>query len=105
MEQPLAGNAVQLHYTTRFMHEADEQADYLAQYSPSRAGLFVDTVFRQLDLLKQHPRLGRVVPEFGDEAIRELLFRQYRLIYRVISEERIDVLALQTGLRPLQLPI
>ena len=94
-----------LHYTTRFMHEADEQAEYLAQYSRGRAGLFVDNIFRQLELLKQHPHLSRVVPEFGNEAIRELLFRQYRLIYHLISEERIDVLALQSGLRPLQLPL
>lgn len=94
-----------LHFTTRFLHETDEQAEYLAQYSPVRAGLFVDAVFRQLDLLKPHPRLGRVVPEFGSEVIRELLFRQYRLIYRITSAARIDVLTLQTGLRPLQLPL
>lgn len=87
------------------MHEADEQAEYLAQYSPTRAGLFVDAVFRQFDLLKQHPRLGRVVPESESDTIRELLFRQYRLIYRLVSEERIDVLAIQTGLRPLQMPL
>ena len=93
-----------LHFTTRFMHEADEQAEYLAQYSPARAGLFVDNVFRQLDLLKHHPRLGREVPEFNDEAIRELLFRQYRLIYRLAAADRIDVLSIQTGLRPLQQP-
>ncbi|WP_375415784.1 type II toxin-antitoxin system RelE/ParE family toxin [uncultured Hymenobacter sp.] len=94
-----------VHYTTRFIHEADEQAEYLAQYSPVRAGLFIDSIFRQLDLLKAHPRLGRVVPEFTDEAIRELLFRQYRLIYRLISEDRIDVLTIQSGLRPLQGPL
>ncbi len=83
----------------------DEQADYQAQYSPVRASLLVNSIFRQLDLLKQHPHLGCVVPEFGDEAIRELLYRQYRLIYRILSEQRIDMLALQTGLRPLQLPL
>ncbi|OGX91983.1 hypothetical protein BEN49_17790 [Hymenobacter coccineus] len=94
-----------LHYTTRFLHETDEQAEYLAQYSPARAGLFVDAIFRQLALLKPHPRLGRVVPEFSDDAVQELLFRQYRLVYRITSEERIDVLTLQTGLRPLQLPL
>lgn len=94
-----------LHFTTRFLHETDEQADYLAQHSPTRARLLVESVFRQLELLQPHPRLGRVVPAFGDEAIRELLFRQYRLIYRLVSESRIDVLALQTGLRSLQLPL
>lgn len=94
------GNMV-IHYTTRFVHETDEQA----QYSPARAALFVDSIFRQLDLLRQHPNLGRVVPEFSDETIRELLFRQYRLIYRLVAADRIDIIALQTGLRPLQLPL
>ena len=96
-----------IHFTTRFLHEVDEQAEYLAGGSPARARLFVDNVFRQLDLLRQHSRLRRAVPEFGQDqdTVRELLFRQYRLIYRPVSEERIDVLTLQTGLRPLQLPL
>jgi toxin ParE1/3/4 len=94
-----------IHYTTRFVHELDEQADYLAQYSTTRASLVVNSVFRQLDLLRQHPRMGRMVPEFGSETIRELLYRQYRIIYRLVTAERIDVLAFQTGLRPLQLPL
>ena len=46
-----------------------------------------------------------MVPEFGNETIRELLYRQYRIIYRLVADERIDVLAFQTGLRPLQLPL
>lgn len=94
-----------IHYTTRFVHELDEQADYLAQYSAKRASLVVDNVFRQLGLLRRHPQMGRMVPEFGNETIRELLYRQYRIIYRLMSPERIDVLTFQTGLRPLQLPL
>lgn len=94
-----------IHYTTRFLHEVDEQADYLAQHSPIRAALLIDNIFRQFDLLKPHPRLGRMVPEIHDDAIRELLFRQYRLIYRLVSDNRIDILTLQTGQRPLQLPL
>ncbi len=46
-----------------------------------------------------------MVPELGIDNIRELLFRQYRLIYRITAADRIDVLALQTGQRPLQLPL
>ena len=94
-----------IHYTTRFVHELDEQADYLAQYSAPRASLVVNSVFRQLELLRQHPQIGRMVPKFGNEKVRELLYRQYRIIYRLVSAERIDVLAFQTGLRPLQLPL
>ncbi len=46
-----------------------------------------------------------MVPEFGNEKVRELLYRQYRISYHLVSADRIDVLALQTGLRPLQLPL
>lgn len=47
------------HYTIRFVHELDEQVDYLAQYSTTRASLVVNSVFRKLDLLRQHPQIGR----------------------------------------------
>lgn len=67
--------------------------------------MVVNSVFKQLDLLRQHPQLGRMVPEFGNEKVRELLYRQYRISYHLVSADRIDVLALQTGLRPLQLPL
>ena len=46
--------------------------------------------------------MGRKVPEIGSEAVRELLFR---LVYQLVSAERIDVLTLQTGLRPLRLSL
>ena len=29
------------------------------------------------------PNMGRIVPEIGDESIRELIYRQYRIIYIV----------------------
>ena len=94
-----------IHYTTRFMYEVDEQADYQAQHSPARASLFVDNIFRQIYFLKRNPHMGRKVPEIGNEAVRELLLRQFRLVYQLVSAERIDVLTLQTGLRPLRLSL
>ena len=37
------------------------------------------------DSLFQFPNRGRVVPEYGDDTIRELFVDRYRLIYRVRS--------------------
>jgi plasmid stabilization system protein ParE len=31
--------------------------------------------------LEAAPRIGRVVPEFGREDLREVLFRGYRIVY------------------------
>ncbi len=37
--------------------------------------------------------MGRIVPEIGDEDIRELIYRDYRLIYIVdLKTEQVDVL-------------
>jgi len=43
---------------------------------------------------------GRVVPEYGDAGIRELIVRRYRLIYRVASG-RVEVVRIIHGARQL----
>jgi plasmid stabilization system protein ParE len=39
------------------------------------------------------PQLGRVVPEENDETIREIIFRSYRIIYKVMAEKEIVAIA------------
>ncbi|MGH9858664.1 MAG: type II toxin-antitoxin system RelE/ParE family toxin [Candidatus Acidiferrales bacterium] len=53
------------------------------------------------DRLVQFPRLGSVLPEAGDENVRELIVRSYRLIHR-IAGERIEVLSIAHGRRDMQ---
>jgi plasmid stabilization system protein ParE len=91
-----------LKYATRALIEIDEQAEFLAVHSSAAGRRFVDEVFRQLELLKTHPRLGRMVPEVGDAAVRELLLKQHRLIYEVSADDEVvHVLTIQAGRRPL----
>jgi plasmid stabilization system protein ParE len=33
--------------------------------------------------------MGRVVPEFGVPSIREIIFKSYRIVYRVNHESRV----------------
>lgn len=42
------------------------------------------------------PRIGRVVAEVGDERIRELLFKTFRIVYRA-DPDRILVLSVLLG--------
>src|SRR5688500_15837681 len=51
--------------------------------------------------LRQFANRGRVVPEIGDSAIRELfVFKSYRMLYRVLDRE-VQVLAFIHGSRDL----
>ena len=52
--------------------------------------------------LARFPRPGRVVPEFGDDQIRELLAYSYRIIYRVLERE-VLIVAVVHGKRLLDL--
>jgi len=50
--------------------------------------------------LADFPEMGRVVPEFGRDEIREIVVRSYRVIYRVdAGQERIEVIRFWHGAR------
>jgi len=56
---------------------------YISFDAPDRAlefGLFLVSRTR---LLMQSPQLGRIVPEFEDAFIREIVVRSYRVVYRL----------------------
>lgn len=48
------------------------------------------------DKLLTFPKLGRVVPEFQNVNIREIIYRNYRIIYE-LEEERIVILSVLHG--------
>jgi toxin ParE1/3/4 len=51
--------------------------------------------------LARFPPLGRKVPEFEDENVRELLVYSYRIIYRLLPDEAL-IVAVIHGKRVLQ---
>ncbi len=66
--------------------DLEQSADYIARDSPSYAESFVQRIRSAAESLRNLPRLGRVVPELGDEITRELLVDNYRLIYEIRAD-------------------
>ena len=75
---------------------ATEIAEYIAQDNPSAAKLWVETLFDKVQLLKSSPKSGRIVPETDRDDIRELIYGNYRIIYKV-EKARISVLTVRHG--------
>jgi len=73
-----------------------EIAAYIAQENPATAKKWVDAVFRKVKDLQTFPEIGRIVPEIQNKTIRELIYGNYRLIYR-LEEKRISVLTVRHG--------
>jgi plasmid stabilization system protein ParE len=47
----------------------------------------------ETDRLQEFPELGRSVPEYRDDNIREIIFRPYRIVYRIDHERRLCEIA------------
>jgi len=73
-----------------------EIAGYIAQDNPVAAESWINTVFKKVEDLKAFPESGRIVPETDNRTIRELIYGNYRIIYR-LEEKRISVLAVRHG--------
>jgi len=65
-----------------------ELASYIAESRPTVAVHFIKQVFHIVEHLADFPESGRVVPEFDDPNIREVIRRPCRIVYRIKSRER-----------------
>ena len=61
---------------------------YIAHDNPQAAEQFGNEIVAKTETLEQFPHFGRVVPEFKDESIREIIHRPYRIVYRVREEQK-----------------
>jgi toxin ParE1/3/4 len=64
-------------------------ASYIAEASPQGSIRFVKGIFQTIEQLIDFPESGRIVPEFEDTCIRELIRKPCRIIYRLKSQENI----------------
>jgi toxin ParE1/3/4 len=61
--------------------------EYVAAFSPTAGNTLADRITQALDTLETFPRLGRMVLDYQDEAIRELIVGDYRVVYRIVGDE------------------
>ena len=66
--------------------------NYVAQDSEFYATELVTKIIDAIEKLDQFPRLGREVPEIKRDDIREIIYNNYRIIYKV-ERETLFVLA------------
>ena len=55
---------------------------YISQQSAEYADAVISRLIEAVSNLADFPELGRVVPEYGQTRLRELLFQNYRIVYR-----------------------
>lgn len=76
--------------------DLEEIADFIAKDSPFYAINFVEKVLQYVERLTDFPELGRIVPEFNQENIRELIFHNYRIVYK-LENDNIFIVSVSHG--------
>ena len=76
--------------------------DYIEKDSCFYAQRTVNYLFNSVDILEQNPLAGRVVPEFNNKNIRELIRGNYRIVYKLITETNIDIITVHHSARLLR---
>ena len=66
---------------------------FIARDNSNRAMSFGYELISETDRLQEFPELGRSVPEYRDDNIREIIFRPYRIVYRINHERRLCEIA------------
>lgn len=82
-------------WSTRAGDDLHGVFEHLSDRSPTNAEKVVLDIINKVFLLEQFPKMGRVVPELNIVYVRELILHQYRVIYSVVQEDRVEILAVR----------
>ena len=66
---------------------------YINESNPQAAGNFGRGVFIAVENLAIFPASGRMVPEFNDPTIREVMCKPCRIVYRLKKNEQVIEIA------------
>lgn len=93
---------VDVHWTVKAQHHLQDIHGYIAQDSRFYAKKTVENLVQKTVILRSLPKIGRIVPEFNQDDIREIIHKNYRIVYRIISEGREDIVSVSHGTFPLE---
>jgi len=92
---------VRINWTLQAKDDLKNIADYISKDSVIYAKRQVIKIRKRTEILKTQIRSGKIVPEIEDPDIRELIEGNYRIIYKIISKNRIDILSVHHSARDL----
>ena len=76
---------------------------YAEQGVPDIGTKFISEILDHIETLNENPEIGRLVPEFDDKSIREIIHPPFRAIY-LLGESSISLIRVWRSERLLKLP-
>lgn len=85
-------------WSPQAVEDVESIRDYISRDSPQFGLLTAQRLVEAVERLGRFPESGRIVPEFADPNLREILWRNYRIVYRTTTTA-VEIVAVFHGAR------
>ena len=89
----------QVIWTIKAVEQIEEIGLFIEKDSPFQARRVVQNIIKETRKLKVHTRIGHIIPEVQEDIYRELRVFSYRILYKLLSEDRIAIIGVVHGNR------
>lgn len=72
---------VKIVWSEEALKDIEEIISFISKDSELYTVNFASKIINAVETLKVFPEIGRIVPEYGDPKIREIIYRNYRIVY------------------------
>ncbi|MCF8316916.1 MAG: type II toxin-antitoxin system RelE/ParE family toxin [Ignavibacteriales bacterium] len=87
---------MKLFWTKEALIQLQAIEEYIARDNPVAAIEFIDKLISAAETIADYPEKGRIVPELSLDNIRELIHKNYRIVY-LVKKNSIDILTVFEG--------
>jgi len=95
---------VKIVWTEQSIQDLNDIGVFIAIDSERYAREVIRTLFESVNLVESHPKIGRIVPEYNHKFIREIIRGSYRIVYKIVDSNRIDIITVHHAARLLKIP-
>jgi toxin ParE1/3/4 len=93
--------AYKIRWAPRAALNLEEICNYISRDSEYYASLFAKKIISIVKNIPQFPKSGRIVPEYKDDNLREIIYQNYRIVYR-LKDDIVEIVAICHGAKPLE---
>jgi plasmid stabilization system protein ParE len=92
---------VKIVWSEEALKDIEEIISFISKDSELYAVNFASKIIIAVETLKVFPEIGRIVPEYGDPKIREIIYRNNRIVYQ-IEERAVEIITVSHGSKLLE---
>ena len=92
--------AFPIRWAPRATSHLEQICEYISRDSQTYAHIFAKKMLLIVEGIASFSKIGRVVPEYNDPSLRERIYGNYRIVYR-LKDGVVEIAAICHGAQPL----